>query len=127
MIFLVNRSNGVAIYRAKYCTERFERRSKIGRISEVNHVGSGELRTTKGSQTVLLNWEKQMSFVPFTPVHYGLGFYFEENRNERGSCDIIQKEAPEKWLLLNVVVVKHMLLKALYLCGKKLTQKLNFI
>ena len=70
MIFLVNRSNGVAIYRAKYCTERFGRRSKIGRISEVHHVGSGELRTTKGSQTVLLNWEKQMSFVPFTPVHY---------------------------------------------------------
>lgn len=68
-----------------------------------------------------------MSFVPFTPVHYGLGFYFEENRNERGSCDIIQKEAPEKWLLLNVVVIKHMLLKALYLCGKKLTPKLNFI
>ena len=47
MIFLVNRSNGVAIYRAKYCTERFGRRSKIGRIGEVHHVGSGELRTTK--------------------------------------------------------------------------------
>ena len=104
MIFLVNRSNGVAIYRAKYCTERFERRSKIERISEVHHVGSGELRTTKGLQTVLLNWEKQMSFVPFTPVHYGLGFYFEENRNERGSCDIIQKEAPEKFVQYSTIL-----------------------